>query len=163
MSDNYFDGVMSEVTSGKRTAIEQLAIIIDAAERYHIEKEFPEFDCRDHLVVPNEPELQWDFKVDVGNGEQLDWWHRTWSRLLNLGFIVNPPKPAIVLFDYVNPMTKENKKGKLIDISTHQKGLAWDIGGGTDLTEKVLRVIRAYKSGDCYIQSYTIEKGDRSK
>lgn len=54
-------------------------------------------------------------------------WQQAWSRLLSLGYIINPPIAAVVLFDYWN--NGKNKKGELIHPSGHFTGRCFDIGG----------------------------------
>lgn len=146
--DPFFENERSWITSGVRTPEKQLSIIVERVALQHIAKEFPEYET--HLGSA------YDFPVDV-EGETLYWWQRAWSRLLNTGFLVNPPVPAVCLFNYINPSTKENKKGRIIPVSNHQKGLAFDIGGGKDLEEKAKRVMHASQSGKCFIKYYIRE------
>jgi len=63
-------------------------------------------------------------------------WQLGWSKLLNIGVIVNPPYPAKVLLDYYRRGSKENRKGTVIGVSPHFKGTAFDIRGGKNLQEK---------------------------
>lgn len=144
----YFDGEPSEVTSGLRTINDQMKIIITKLIRHRLDTEYPEFKL--HLGSSA------DFKVPV-NDDILYWWQRSWSKLLNIGDIVNPPIPAACLFDYVRPGSQENRKGKVIQESPHAHGLAFDIGGGKSLLEKSKRVMKAIQDKECFIKSTLIE------
>lgn len=144
--DSYFENEPSIITSGLRTATDQIRIIREKAIRHKIENEFPEFTS-----MQNEA-------PDKISDDGLYWWQRTWSKLLSLGDIVNPPIAAKCLFDYINPKTKENKKGQTIQMSMHQRGLAFDIGGGNDLNNKILRVKKAIEERSCFITGFLEEK-----
>lgn len=147
--DPYFEGESSEVTSGLRTPEDQLRIIEEKMKRWGIYSDYPEFD----LHKGSDP----GFGIEVED-EVVYWWQRGWSKLLNISDIVNPPLPARCLFDYFRPGDQENKKGQTIQISPHQKGLAFDIGGGTNLMEKAKRVMKAYREGMAFISDYLQEK-----
>lgn len=149
--DPFFEGETSYITSGLRTAEEQLQIIVEKVERYGVGGAFEEYQ----LMAGNAPDAK--LKVD---GKELYWWQRAWSKLLNIGDIVNPPLPAEVLFDYFPPgsYVRINKKGQIIGISVHMKGHAIDIGGGPNLHEKAKRVLHAHQSGKAFIQSFLIER-----
>ena len=115
--DKYFesDNLKASVTSGERTSGDQLRIIRNYAEKYGVSKEFPEIlTCG--VLDRDETKL---FK-----------WQKAWSKLLNIGIIVNPPLPAVCLFDYIR--NGVNKKGQQIGASPHYYGKAFDIGGGFD-------------------------------
>jgi hypothetical protein len=140
-ADPYFEGLQSYVTSGLRTADHQLEIIIQKAKIHSIDSMFPEF--AENLGHPI------DFQVDV-NGTELYWWQRTWSQCNQIGDIVNPPRPAASTSDY--------KPGVIIGISDHMKGFAWDLGGGTNLTERSKRIMHAVTEGKCYISNFRIER-----
>lgn len=146
--DHYFEGESSEITSGWRAPMDQVRIIQEKAKRHGIHTEFPEFMA----MSMREPEI-----MELIDGKPLYWWQRTWSKLLSIGDIVNPPIPAEVLFDYVRPGSSENKKGTTIGISPHQRGLAFDVGGGTNLTEKAKRVMRAKQEGNCFLVNFLVE------
>lgn len=111
-------GLVAWVTSGERTSEDQLDTIRSYAKRNGVEKEFPEI-----LTCGV------DDKIDFGH-EKIYTWQRAWSRLLNIGVIINPPKPSKALFDYIRDGV--NKKGQTINYSPHYYGRAVDIGGGTD-------------------------------
>lgn len=114
--DPYFERAQLKafVTSGQRSSMDQLNTIIKYAKRHGVDKEFPE-------VLEALPAQK--------NGKEYVW-QRAWSRLLNIGVIINPPFPAVALYDYIRG--KENRKGKLIGHSPHYFGYAFDIGGGVD-------------------------------
>lgn len=148
--DPYFEGESSEITSGWRAPMDQLRIILDKAKRHGIDNDFPEFKQPNKDMRP--PEI-----CVIVDDKPLFWWQRTWSKLLSIGDIVNPPIPAIILFDYVRPGSTENKKGQIIQISPHQRGLAFDIAGGENLTEKAKRVMKASQEGNCFITNFLVE------
>jgi hypothetical protein len=69
-----------------------------------------------------------------------------WSALLNAGVIINPPKRAKVLMDYIRGGV--NRKGSFINESPHFRGTAFDIGGGDGGIDAELKVIqKALSSG----------------
>ena len=151
--DKFFEGEPSEITSGLRTEHSQLAIIMQKLARHGKDHEFVEF--------VNGVESHWpiDKTVHLSDiGRDLFWWQRAWSRLLNIGEIINPPIPAEVIFDYTND--GRNKKGEIIQLSNHQHGLALDVGGGSDLKAKAKCVLAAVNSGECFIKpnGYRIER-----
>lgn len=147
--DAYFDGEPSWITSGLRLPSDQIEIIIQKLKRHNLYNDFPELGTFDGF------DLEHKFEHE---GEYIYWWQRGWSRLLNVSDIVNPPYPAIVLYDYFRPGSQENKKGKLIDISPHQRGIAFDIGGGERLLDKAKCVMRANQENKCFITDYLVER-----
>lgn len=149
--DPYFDGEPSVITSGWRAPLDQVRIISDKAKRHGVDAEFPEF-LANHMQAA-------ELIVKVEDSAFF-WWQRTWSRLLNIGDIVNPPVPATCLFDYTRPGDAHNKKGEIIQVSPHQRGTAFDIGGGdpSRLLEKAKRVMKAYQDGGCFLKEYLVEK-----
>lgn len=152
LMDKFFEGEPSEVTSGLRTQEGQLGIIIQKLIRHKRDAEFKEF------VTGVEKRSHPADTVHVEElGRDLFWWQRAWSRLLHMGDIVNPPMPAEVLFDYYRPGSTNNKKGEIIQISPHQRGLAFDIGGGDDLIAKSKCVVKAVESRECFIKSWLLE------
>jgi hypothetical protein len=118
--DAYFKeaNLKATVTSGERTSGDQLTIIRNYAKSFKVDQEFKEILTCGVLD-----------KIDFGS-EKIFTWQRAWSRLLNIGVIVNPPVQAKVLFDYVRDGV--NKKGQIINQSPHYYGKAFDIGGGVD-------------------------------
>lgn len=149
LMDPYFEGIPSDITSGLRTPLEQLALILQKAKKHNIEEEFYEVaQCMGSPIAA---------KINIDGLGDVYWWQRVWSRLLSIGDIINPPIPAAVLSDYFRPGSENNKKGQIIEISNHMRGLAFDIGGGHNLLEKAKRVMKAYQSGECFIRSYLVE------
>lgn len=147
--DPYFEGEPSVITSGLRSPEKQLAVILEKIARHGFIEDYAELKLAGGH----------DFTVQVPiNDETLYWWQRGWSRLLSIGDIVNPPIPAKVMFDYYRPGSNENKKGQIIQISPHQRGLAFDIGGGSDVMEKAKRVMKAHQEDNCFIESYLVER-----
>lgn len=133
--DQYFEeaNLKAYVTSGERNSQDQLDIIRLYCKRYAVDKEFPEIkNCN----VSD--------KIDFG-GVKIFAWQRAWSRLLNIGVIVNPPLPAICLFDYIR--NGVNKKGTEIGYSPHWYGKAFDIGGGLDhdITNEQIVIEKAFQ------------------
>jgi hypothetical protein len=129
------EGVIAHITSGERTSQDQLDIIVKYAKRYDVDKEFPEIlTCGIYDTI------------EINDNKRLFTWQRPWSRLLNKNVIINPPRPAICLFDYWR--NGINKKGSLIGLSPHFYGMAYDIGGGTDhdITNELKCVKRAFES-----------------
>lgn len=132
--DKYFEKhqLKAYVTAGERDSVDQLNTIRKYCKRYKVDLEFPEvLTCKPTDKLPS--------------GEYV--WQKAWSRLLNIGVIINPPFPAIVLFDYFRD--GKNKKGKQIGHSPHYYKRALDIGGGTDhdITNEVAVVEEALKDG----------------
>ena len=89
-------------------------------------------------------------------------WQEGWSRLLNLGVIINPPVRAMVLMDYFGPHGNgANRKGTYINSTPHTQGNCFDIGGrgGLDHTIKDELVIiqKAYKDKLPGMVSYLAE------
>jgi hypothetical protein len=148
--DPFFEGESSLITSGLRTPEKQLQIIAEKALRHSIHHVFPEFKNPKERSVPEKMRIE-------GLGE-VYWWQRTWSKLLSLKDVVNPPLPAEALFDYVRPGSNENKRGQVIDISNHQRGLSFDIGGGSNLKEKANRVAKVLQSGQAFMKGYLMEQ-----
>lgn len=122
-------GLVAYVTSGQRSSGDQLKTIISYCHRYNIAQDYPE-------VLTCLPE-------DKEGGLYI--WQPAWSKLLNIGVIINPPYPAKVLMDYWR--NGVNKKGMIIGHSPHYPGLAFDIGGGIDhdITNELVVVKRAYE------------------
>jgi hypothetical protein len=137
----------SRVTSGLRTPEDQLRIIRSAVITHRLADEYSGvFDDIEK-------------KVQYG-GEEIYSWQLGWSKLLNLGFIVNPPYNAKVLLDYVRPGSTENKKGKMIYQSPHTRGTAFDIGGGPDGLDKELEIVKSAKDKIRGLRGYLLERNN---
>jgi hypothetical protein len=122
--------VHSTVTSGLRKPEDQLRIIRGALVTHRIADDYPEaFESMTGRITYN--------------GETVYSWQPGWSRLLNAGFIVNPPLPAKVLMDYYRPGSEVNRKGQVIGQTPHASGRAFDIGGGPNGLNDELRAIES--------------------
>jgi hypothetical protein len=105
-------GHRAEITSVLRTQESQLQVITDYARMRSILK-------------PGE-KLNFADVVEHG-GKSVPRWQLVWSTLLSLGVLINPPRSAAVLTDYFKD--GENRKGQIIQPSSHFLGKAFDIGG----------------------------------
>lgn len=122
----------SYVSSGLRTPEDQLRIIRNELTRRNLAQYYQEaFD----LITSK----------TIYEGVEVYGWQVGWSKLLSVGFIVNPPFAAKCLMDYFRPGSSENKKGQFIKQSPHTKGTAFDIGGGADGLDNELNVVRSSK------------------
>jgi hypothetical protein len=150
--DDYFmeANVVAYVTSGLRGPDDQFRIIRNEIQRRSIQGYSELFDGD----VLNK-------KVDY-DGQEIYAWQLAWSKLLSLGFVVNPPYPAVVLMDYFRPGSNENRKGKLIGDSPHTRGTAFDISGGmngvTDEAQCVERAMGKIKG----LKGYLIERNNNA-
>lgn len=155
--DPYFDGEPSVVTSALRTTVNQLGVIAQKVERHGIAKDFTEWrqGISEKWTVGQ--------KINLSGVGMVYWWQPAWSKLLNIGDVVNPPLPACVLMDYWRPGDPHddahNKNGQEIGVSNHMRGGSYDIGGGEkkNLIEKAKRVMQAKQEGKAFISSYLIE------
>ena len=102
-------------------------------------------------LLPRYPE------IEHAHLDDRVWWHDQfvyawqpgWSALLNVGYIINPPRPAECLMDYWR--NGVNKKGQVIRESPHQRGTAFDIRGSTGepgIVDELRVVERAIASGE---------------
>lgn len=141
--DPWFEqfGVRAVITSGLRDAQRQLMIIQHLAEQHGIDQEFPEIRRATLDGITN-------FAAQA-----VPVWAPAWSRLLNLGVIVNPPKPCVTLFDYnrrdaSGKLTRYRRAGYRIGTSPHFEGTAFDVGGGANkkITEELAPVKAAFES-----------------
>ncbi len=134
-----------ELTSGYRTPEVQLTIIESYAIKNKIK--FPEFDPYNVS------------KKVIVDGKNVYCWQRTWSKLLNIGIIVNPCFDAECLFDYI--VGGVNKKGQIIKQSTHMQGRAFDMSGNVGLDKEKELIEDAMKAGVGII-SYLIERNNNA-
>lgn len=149
--DEFFKDNCAYLTSGLRTESDQLRIIIKKVIEMGLSKEFKD-DVKEEAHRRS-------LKAETSfEGKIVYWWQPMWSKLLSLGFLVNPPIKAVCLHDYFRKSTGENMKGKEIDVSLHSKGLAFDIGGGKNLNEVAKCVMRAKQSGSDFFHSYVVER-----
>lgn len=149
--DAYFKAanVFAVVTSGLRDAAAQLRIIRSALTTRGIAKDYQ--DAFDDIGKKIEYE-----------GEEVYAWQPGWSKLLNIGYIVNPPYPAKVLMDYIRPGSTENKKGKIIGATPHATGLAFDVGGGANGLNDEIKVIESAKGKIKGLKGYLIERNNNA-
>jgi hypothetical protein len=148
--DPYFEkaNVISYVTSGVRDAASQLRIIRAALINNKLADQYQEAfnDLNSKMIF---------------DGEEVYGWQPGWSKLLNIGYIVNPPLSAKVLMDYYRPGSTENKKGKIIGPTPHASGGAFDIGGGANgLTDEFKVIKEAISDGFDGIKSYLLERNN---
>lgn len=137
----YSGDVILDITSGLRTPSEQLMIIARYAAVHGVQfHEFLPDDVHSTVMIDD---------------KQLYCWQRTWSRLLSMGIIINPPLAAVVLDDYI--VAGENRKGHLIPGSPHYGGKAFDIAArkGPDI---IVKVLQAARDEGADIRSWTIER-----
>ena len=137
VSNSQYTDVTLYITSAVRTTESQLKIINNYAYL---------------KSVIYKPEMVEDVNKKIFIpvlGKEVYSWQRTWSKLLNIGIIVNPPFEAEVLEDYWKTINglKVNRKGTMIKGSPHILGKAFDVSGrnGIDLTFACLDT--AMKSG----------------
>lgn len=141
--------LIAYVTSGLRGPKDQLRII------------------RNELNERNLSQYYQDAFEDIGKkiqfeGEEVYAWQPGWSKLLSVGFIVNPPYPAKVLMDYYRPGSSENRKGKIIGATPHAYGTAFDVGGGPDGVTNEAQVIEKAKSKIPGLKGYLIERNNNA-
>lgn len=129
--DPYFEkaNLKAYVTSGLRDALAQLRIIRNGITKYKLANKYPETfeDINKKIVF---------------EGKEVYGWQPGWSKLLNLGYVVNPPFPAEALMNYFRPGSTENSKGRMIQASPHYRGTAFDIGGGANGINDELAVLQ---------------------
>ena len=145
--DPYLDGLSVTMTSGKRMREAQLRIIIEKVKKHGIDKLYPEFN----LCIENPV----DFKIKIDD-QEFYYWQRPWSKLLNIGEIVNPPIPAEVLLDYFRPGSTVNGKGRVIGISNHMKGNSFDLSG-ENLKAIAQKVADAKIGCKAFVAGYLLE------
>lgn len=107
------------ITSGLRTPHDQLIIIRGYLLNKGLKDQFPEAFQHDE-----------NGRMQTKEYGEIYTWQLAWSKLLNVGVIINPPAPAVCLLDYIR--SGINKKGQTIYGSPHFKGTAFDIGGGAN-------------------------------
>jgi hypothetical protein len=138
--ENFFEiqNRRAVVTSGFRDPVDQLGIIYRQAHKQFIS---PTWTPRD---------------VDVKDGRGYYVWQETWSRLLGSGYIVNPPRPAVVLERYINSKGVD-MTGKVIGSSPHFLGKSFDIADASNIS--VIQYALTHKP-DIGIRSYLVERGN---
>lgn len=134
--DAEFKGKPQTVTSGVRDAADQIRII----RKYLVKKGL-------NKVYPEAMTCGIDDKYEFESGNYV--WQKAWSHLLNIGVIVNPPRAAVVLMDYIRG--GGNKKGQTIQPSPHMRGdetACFDLSGlsGLEIAKRLAaeQKIRGY-------------------
>lgn len=141
--------VKSCVTSGLRTAEDQLDVIQQYLKQKSLQIKYPEAMEKDVNA-----KFMWD-------GQEVYKWQPGWSALLNSGIIINPPIRAICLMNYINS-SGINRKGQYIDASNHIPGNAFNIGGGSNgLNDEVAAIIDAIPHIP-EIANYVIERANNA-
>lgn len=136
--DKYWPPQSERVTSGVRVPEDQLRII----KKYLVAKGL---DVKYAVAMS----CKMEDKI-THEGKIVYAWQPAWSKLLNLGVIINPPLPAEVLEDYLR--SGVNKKGTIIQQSPHTRGRAFDISGLDSLT-----IVKRLKE-DGMIRNYLVER-----
>lgn len=132
--DNYFRNFPVEVSSGQRTPEKQLFIIMDYAKKIGVELTFSDDDL--------------DTKDD--NNNYL--WQWAWSKVLDAGYLVNPPREAKCLGVY--------KYGQYIQPSSHLTPCrAFDIDPKSSI-DTVVSCLKDSIVHDVPVRSYTIERSN---
>jgi hypothetical protein len=154
----YFEkaGLKAFVTSGKRDPSDQLRIIRDYSINKKIRGLYPEFSQGLFLNWSLDKKVK--FQID-GVDREIFWWQQTWSKLLNIGVLINPPITAECLMDSLRA-NGTNRKNCVIPASSHFSGKAWDIGGGDDHnpTNEYQVIEEAKKDQNTRIFSLTLER-----
>ena len=129
--DEYFAKakVTSYVTSGLRNPESQLKIIRGYLEKRGLGVSFKDAFMNDA-----------NKKIEDPKYGSIYAWQLGWSKLLNIGVIINPPFAAACLMDYIR--NGVNKKGLVINGSPHFKGTAFDIGGATNGTNDETAIVK---------------------
>jgi hypothetical protein len=122
-------GIKTIATSGLRDSNDQLDIIRKYLTDNGLKSQFEDTFLHG-----------FDEKITDPKYGQIYAWQLGWSKLLNIGVIVNPPKAAICLLDYMRDGI--NKKGKLIHESPHFYGTSADLGGGANGIDDELKIVK---------------------
>jgi hypothetical protein len=149
--DSFFEkaNVKAYVTSGLRTPDDQLRIIRSALINNRLADQYQE--AFDDITGKT-----------THNGEQVYNWQEGWSKLLNIGYIVNPPFAAKALMDYFRPGSAINKRGMIIGQSPHTRGTAFDIGGGPDGISQETEVIKSAIGKVKGLKGYLLERNNNA-
>jgi hypothetical protein len=149
--DPFFEqaGLKAVVTSGLRGPEDQLRIIRTELTRRGLAGEYQ--DAFEPITSKTKYEDQEVFS-----------WAPGWSKLLSVGFIVNPPYPAKVLMDYFRPGSDVNKKGQIIGQTPHASGRAFDIGGGPGGIEDERKVIESAFGKVKGFKGYLLERNNNA-
>lgn len=154
--DTWFGAVQHPawVSSGKRDENDQLRII-------------------KNLALENQLGTEYDFiasmtldSVREWGGQRVPEWAIVWSKLLNIGVIVNPPRRQKTLMDYnridesTGKLTLYKPPGYEIGASGHFTGQDFDIAGAENgISDEVSIVEAAMKSSTIPgLKSYVLER-----
>lgn len=132
------------ITSGVRDPQNQLSIIGKYAEIKGVR--FKEFETGNLLD-----------KVEIPEHGLVYRWQQTWSRLLRMGIIVNPPLAAKCLEDYKHPSKGYVSAGTLIQGSPHTRGTAFDVSGANNMG-MIVGILTTAKAGGADIKDFLIER-----
>ncbi len=144
-------GVKMVITSGLRDPLDQLRVISGYADEHGVM--MPGFDPNDVHKRVTLPDL----------GKEVYAWQMTWSRLLHVGIIINPPLAAECLEDYIRP-DGSNAKGQVIPGTPHGSGKCFDEQADGDLRDQVdevvkkVEVLKAAKAAGVPIKGWKIER-----
>ena len=125
------------ITSGMRDPAGQVKVIVDLALSHVLGNEF---DFLGSMTLETTIEFE---------GETVPAWQVVWSRLLNLGVIVNPPATAKTLMDYnrvdeaSGHLVLYKPPGYEIGASEHFQGTCADVGGGENGISDELEIVQA--------------------
>ena len=137
VSTSQYRDMLLYVTSAVRTSQSQLNIIRKYAKSKNV-------------IYLNEivEDINKKIFIPVLNREVYSW-QRTWSKLLNLNIIINPPFESEVLEDYWKLVDGKNvnKKGDKIKGSPHILGKAFDVSGKLHIKETYACLDTAMRSG----------------
>lgn len=152
--DECFQDRPAHITSILRDSAKQLSLIKYFASLRGLDKTYP---------LGMEAKVEDKLASHYGYPPGTYTWQPLWSRLLNRGVLINPPKRARVLFDYFRHGS--NRKGWMINQTYHSTGLAFDIGGAFHdnviLMEVESIVAKAINEiPDLGIRDYVIEHGN---
>ena len=142
--DKHFEkaNIKAVVTSGVRTAEDQLRIIKDYLKRNKMSADHPDtMNC-----TVSDKFANGNYKWQVG-----------WSALLNKGIIINPPMRAILLMNYFGAGGK-NRIGEYFNQTQHANGVCVDLGGGANGLNDEIAVVSEAKSDIPEIVDWVIER-----
>lgn len=144
--DKHFEkaNLKAVVTSGVRTAEDQLRIIRQYLNSTKLSVKYPEA-------------LTGHATDKLPNGDYI--WQMGWSALLNSGIIINPPLRAILLMNYFNAKNV-NRKGDYFEQTAHASGVCVDLGGGGNGLNDELAVIQEAAKEIPEIVSWVIERNN---
>ena len=149
--DSFFKaaGLTAFVTSGLRDAKHQHTLIKNALINNNLDELYPEAfqNLEDRITY---------------QGQTIYCWQPGWSKLLNIGYIINPPLPAKCLMDYYHQGSSVNKKGSIISQSPHFAGGAFDIGGGKDGITNEAMVIETAMGKVKGLKGYLLERNNNA-